>query len=77
MHSILTQLRQQTNSFYSWINVFIFWVSVQSHVLGPVSQSNALYDMALLQGFGSVYSWLTGPCMLKGHTGYLLVVNAE
>ena len=46
MHSILTQLRQQTNSFYSWINVFIFWVSVQSHVLGPVSQSNALYGTA-------------------------------
>ena len=56
---------------------FFFWVSVLSHVLGPVSQSNALYDMALLQGFGSVYSWLTGPCMLKGHPGYLLVVNAE
>ena len=36
---------------------FFFLVSVLSHVLGLVSQSNALYDMALLQGFGSVYSW--------------------
>jgi len=26
-------------------------------VLGPASQSNALYDMTLLQGFGCVYSW--------------------
>ena len=75
MHSILTQLRQQTNSFYSWINVFIFWVSVQSHVLGPISQSNALYDMALLQGFGSVYSWLIGPCMLKGVICLWLMLN--
>ena len=25
--------------------------------LGLASQSNALYDMALLQDFGSVYSW--------------------
>ena len=25
--------------------------------LGPASLSNALYDMALLPGFGSVYSW--------------------
>ena len=57
--------------------MFFFLGSMYYLVLGPVSQSNALYDMALLQGFGSVYSWLTGPCMLKGHPGYLLVVNAE
>ena len=45
--------------------------------LGLASQSNALYDMALLQDFGSVYSWAYCPCMLKGHPSYLLLVNAE
>ena len=36
---------------------FFFVASVLSHVLGPISQSNALYYMALLKGFGFVYSW--------------------
>ena len=36
---------------------FFFFGLVYYLPLGPVSQSNALYDMALFQGFGPVYNW--------------------
>ncbi|KAK7860899.1 hypothetical protein CFP56_029098 [Quercus suber] len=46
--------RPDVGFYFSWdYEAF----AVLSHVLGPVSQSNALYDMELFQDFGSVCSW--------------------